>query len=133
MQTTEDVFPPIPSRLPGRPKLNRFKGHDEKEEKKNQRKCSKCQAFGHNARSCKGGAVAQQKSPKQQKKKAKVANHSKKNEQAASGPSNINTRASSSRSKTEITINGPEKNKTKEKNKIPQKKVFKPPRQNFIP
>lgn len=116
-QTTEVVLPPIPSRLPGRPKAKRFKGADEKENNQKLNKCGKCAGFGHNARTCKGGNVVAKPKPKQKKMPNKDV----------AGPSTSN------KGRSEITIKGPTQNSVNStKNKV-KKRVFKPPRQNYIP
>lgn len=105
---SELVLPPIPTRLPGRPKSNRIKGVDEREEIKNQKRYGKCKCFGHNTRTCKGGPVA----PKKQTTKPTAA------------PSE----------KPTISVAGPSKKPTAAyKKKKSKAKVFKPPRQNYLP
>jgi hypothetical protein len=62
MQNSEIVLTPILTRGPGRPRNNRILGIDERDltklEKRILKKCSKCGAFGHNTRTCKGPATA---------------------------------------------------------------------------
>ncbi|XP_021757228.1 uncharacterized protein LOC110722260 [Chenopodium quinoa] len=57
------ILPPKLKRGIGRPSRNRKR--DETEDRKGKRaktfRCSKCQDFGHNAKTCKGGATAKQK------------------------------------------------------------------------
>ncbi|KAF9598147.1 hypothetical protein IFM89_025587 [Coptis chinensis] len=64
-----DVLPPMLSRRPGRPRVNRKRGEDEgpSQSTKNQRKCSKCGMIGHNKVSCQGGLVAQKGRAKKNK------------------------------------------------------------------
>lgn len=119
-------MPPVFSRLPGRPKSKRIKGIDEKQEKTNQKKCGKCQSFGHNARTCKGGPVALKKKKcadvqGTQSKKAKTTQAST-SQATNEGPAN-----------TGITVVGPSLQKQKPGKSQPKRKVFKPPRQNYIP
>ncbi|XP_021849008.1 uncharacterized protein [Spinacia oleracea] len=68
------ILPPELKRGIGRPCRNRKR--DDTEEKKGKRAktvmCSKCREFGHNAKTCKGGATAKQKWGKGKNKKTPV-------------------------------------------------------------
>jgi len=46
------VFPPLQKRAPGRPKVQRIRGALEKGPKKKVR-CSRCNGYGHFAKTCK--------------------------------------------------------------------------------
>lgn len=133
VQPSEVVYPPVPSRLPGRPKSKRYKGHDEKEEKKNQRKCAKCGAFGHNSRTCKGGPVAANKPPSKERE-----SQPNKSNITISGPavkkSKASTsKASTSKAKESSSVGGQTQTRSKTNANKKGKRVFKPPRQNYIP
>lgn len=58
------MLPPVVTRAAGRPRKCRIKGHDELNGtdyyKKSAKRCGRCNAFGHNARTCQGGPTARQ-------------------------------------------------------------------------
>lgn len=68
------ILPPQITRAIGRPSRQRKRAADEPDKGKRSTtvKCSKCQSYGHNKQTCKGGLTAAEKSAKDGKKIAKA-------------------------------------------------------------
>ena len=63
------VYPPLLGRAPGRPKVQRTRGCLEKNANKKKVKCSRCQGFGHFAKTCKLGMVGEDRETAPSKKR----------------------------------------------------------------